>query len=217
MKLGKVNYVITDFETTGLPEEDERHRPYQWAWTMLAVDYDAQQMFVYAQKHFWLDHGLPESVVSEFTRNSECYRQYLEARQFGPGDDVHAVIYNPLEIYDRFVASIMTLRSEDYQPFQVGANPSFDRQFIDHMQREREVRHHLKHRMIDTDSVAMHALGLPYPIGLEESIQRLYDKPCFKLKHEAPADVFCCEKIVTDYLINPLLKPEGKHLEAANP
>lgn len=216
MNVGKVNYVVTDFETTGLPEEDPRHRPYQWAWTMLAVDYDKATMFSYSTNCWWIEHGLPESVVSEFTKNSECYTQYFNARQFA-GRDIAEAIHNPLAIYDRFVAKIETLRSEGYQPFQVGANPAFDRQFIDHMQRERDVRHHLKHRMIDTDSIAMHALGLPYPIGLQESIQRLYDKPCFVQKHTADADVFLCEKIVTDHLIKPLLSPKGKHLEPANP
>lgn len=205
----KVNYVIKDFETTGLPDEDPRHRPYQWAWKMLLVDFDSREMKLLSQDCFFIDPGISDLLVSEYTLKSECWQLYREARQLGMLGGVE----NPLRAYDRFVEHLLVAKEEGYKSVQVGAAPWFDRQFIDHMQHEREVRHGLR-RMICTNQLAAQALHLPAPVSLQESIRRLYDKPCFTQLHTADADVLLCEKILVDYWITPLL--QGKRPNPAN-
>lgn len=192
---GAIHYPVIDYETTGLPSDDPAHEPYQIAWLVVTLDLETLTVRQSRLRCHWLKCNVPIERVSDYTKASAAYAKWLTVPENQRRE--------PREVYREFLADLP--RSEYI--FQVGANPSFDREFIDRWQIRFGARHGMHRRPICTDQQTMHVLDTPYPVGLEDSMRTLFDAT-FNHPHEAHHDVRNATRVLHATFLEPWVARE---------
>jgi hypothetical protein len=160
-------YLYLDTETTGLGPQD---CAYQVAWQFEAPPHLRRMEVAFVE--------IPAGVeISDYTRKSRAYEQYLRA----------AYRWRPEDVWGAISAEIEAFRARlGGNVFLVGANPAFDDRMLRKMGGGWAPGYH--HRLIDVEAYAMGRERAAVPSGLATLAKR-YVPNFGEQDHEAASDV----------------------------
>ena len=158
-------YLITDCETTGL------HYEHDAAYEVAMIGYDGTNVLF---RSFFLLELNPEQTVSEYTRASSNYQDYLHLNHPRlTGEEANARLSSQIAAAQRDIGT-------NYRhTFLVGSNPSFDKHFIGKAtnlnlgSNGEDPSCLVSHKLIDLSNIAMTYFRSHEPIGQAEIQKRL--------------------------------------------